>query len=91
MTNDVAAPVRGGLGMESGSFLYNAGTFTGIGTATIPTNSFFVNAGTIANGGINAGSLTVNGTFEDMGVDAGTVMNVSRAGHQRRRHVHPRR
>ena len=77
VTNDVSGTVRGGLGMDSGTFLYNAGTFTGIGTATIPTNAFFVNAGTIANGGLNAGSLTVNGTFEDMGVDAGTVINVS--------------
>ena len=77
VTNDVTGTVRGGLGMESGSFLYNAGTFTGIGTATVPTNSILVNAGTMANGGFNAGSLAVNGTFEDMGLNAGTVLNLS--------------
>lgn len=77
VTNGLGGNVKGGLVMDSGSFLYNAGTFSGIGTATIPTNSTFVNAGTIANGGNNAGSLAVSGTFEDMGVGAGTVVNVS--------------
>ncbi|HWC59581.1 MAG TPA: hypothetical protein VHC44_07790, partial [Verrucomicrobiae bacterium] len=31
VTNDVGGTVKGGLGTESGSFLYNAGTFAGIG------------------------------------------------------------
>jgi hypothetical protein len=76
VTNGIGGTVRGGLGMDSGTFLYNAGTFTSVGTTTIPTNSIFVNAGTIANGGNNAGTLSVNGTFEDMGVDAGTSINL---------------
>ncbi len=77
VTNDVAGTVRGGLGIETNSLVYNAGTFAGIGSATVATNSVFINAGTIANGGNNAGSLTVIGTFEDMGVDAGTVLNLA--------------
>lgn len=77
VTNDIAGTVKNGLGMETNSFLYNAGTFTGIGTATVVSNATFINAGTIANGGFNAGSLAVSGTFEDMGVGAGTVLNLS--------------
>jgi hypothetical protein len=77
VTNAATGTVSGGLATESGSFVYNAGTFTGIGTATIVSNATFINAGTIANGGNNAGSLAVNGTFKDMGVAAGTILNLN--------------
>ena len=77
VTNDVGGTVKGGLGTENGSFLYNLGTWAGIGTATIVSNATFINAGTIANGGNNAGSLAVSGTFEDMGVSAGALLNLS--------------
>jgi hypothetical protein len=77
VTNAVGGTVGNGLGTENGSFLYNAGTFTRIGTATVVSNATFINTGTIANGGNNAGSLAVSGTFEDMGVAAGSVLNLS--------------
>ena len=50
VTNDVGGTVTGGLATEDGSFLYNAGTLTGIGSATIVSNATFINTGTIANG-----------------------------------------
>ena len=78
VTNDVGGTVKGGLGTETNSFLYNAGTFTGIGSsATVVSNALFINAGTLANGGNNAGSLAVSGTFEDLGTAAGTTLNLA--------------
>ena len=77
MTNAVGGTVQGPLTTDAGSFIYNAGTFSGLGSATIATNATFINAGTIANGGNNAGSLTVSGTFEDMGVAAGASLNLT--------------
>ncbi len=78
VTNAVGGTVKGGLGTETNSFLYNAGTFTGVGSsATVVSNALFINAGTLANGGNNAGSLAVSGTFEDMGTAAGTVLNLA--------------
>ncbi len=77
MTNAAGGMVQGPLTTANGSFIYNAGTFSGLGSATIATNAIFINAGSLANGGNNAGSLAVSGTFEDMGLDAGTVVNLS--------------
>ncbi len=77
VTNGVGGVIQGPLSTSNGSFIYNAGTFSGMGSATIATNAIFINAGSLANGGNNAGSLAVNGTFEDMGNAVGTVVNLT--------------
>jgi hypothetical protein len=60
--------VQGGaLTMQSGTFLYNLGTLGNIGAATVATNSTIINANTIGTDGLAGNSLTVDGTFEDLG------------------------
>jgi len=60
--------VQGGaLTMQSGTFLYNLGTLGNIGAATVATNSTIINANTIGADGLAGNSLTVDGTFEDLG------------------------
>lgn len=77
VTNAAGGIVQGPLSTADGCFIYNAGTFSGMGTATIVSNATFINAGTLANGSGAAGTLAVSGTFKDMGLAAGTVVNLS--------------
>lgn len=66
VTNTVAGTVSGTLSMETGTSLGNAGTFSSIGSPTIPTNAVVFNDGTI-----KGNALSVSGTLEDTGI--GTI------------------
>jgi len=67
--------VNGSLSMQNGSLLYNAGTFTGMGSPTVATNATLVNAGTLYGSSL---TVAVGGTLADtvMGsaaVSAGSI------------------
>jgi hypothetical protein len=69
-----AGTISGGtLTLQSGGSLYNSGTLGNIGAATTATNTTFINAGTLGVDGTGGNTLTVNGTFEDMGSPTTTI------------------
>ena len=75
-----AGTIQGGsLTIASGTTVYNSGSLKSIGAATVATNATLINAGNIGSGSI-ANSLTVNGTFKDMGTGTITVDQLSITG-----------
>jgi hypothetical protein len=68
-----AGTIQGGaLTLQSGSQMYNSGALNNIGAATVAATATLINAGTIGSGS-TPNSLTVNGTFKDMGLGNITV------------------